>query len=131
MAVPRVCYLKRFDTYCATGARTVFDRQTVEAWVTQQLAASGRYRSWMSYIRDVGRWLQVQGNTDAYVLSDRWKAPVVPARPYLLSAAGDRPVLLGSSAASRPVPVAMASGRVLHADALLWDANRGSPPALA
>ncbi len=82
----RVWYLKRFDTYCAAGARTVFDRQTVEGWVTEQLAASGRYRSWMSYIRDVGRWLQVQGNTDAYVLSDRWKAPVVRARPYLLSA---------------------------------------------
>jgi integrase len=39
----------------------------------------------MSYIRDVGRWLQVHGYRDAYVLSDRWKAQVVPAHPYLLS----------------------------------------------
>ena len=39
----------------------------------------------MSYIRDVGRWLQAHGRGDAYVLSDRWKAPVVPAHPYLLS----------------------------------------------
>lgn len=82
----RIWYLKRFDAYCAAGARTVFDRQTVEGWVTEQLAASGRYRSWMSYIRDVGRWLQAQGNADAYVLSDRWKAPVVHAHPYLLRA---------------------------------------------
>ena len=82
----RIWYLKRFDAYCAAGDRTVFDRQTVEGWVTEQLDRSGRYRSWMSYIRDVGRWLQVQGHTDAYVLSERWKASVVRARPYLLSA---------------------------------------------
>ena len=82
----RIWYLKRFDAYCAAGARTVFDRDTVEGWVTEQLATSSCYRSWMSYIRDMGRWLQVQGNTDAYVLSDRWKAPVTRAHPYLLSA---------------------------------------------
>lgn len=50
-----------------------------------QLASSGRYRSWMSYIRDVGRWLQAHRNSDAYVLSDQWKAPFVPAHPYLLT----------------------------------------------
>ena len=45
----------------------------------------GPYRSWMSYIRDFGRWLNVHGRKDAYVLSDQWKAPFVPARPYLLT----------------------------------------------
>jgi integrase len=39
----------------------------------------------MSYLRDFGRWLQTHQDADAYVLSDRWKAGVVPARPYLLS----------------------------------------------
>jgi integrase len=39
----------------------------------------------MSYFREVGRWLQANGATDAYVLSDWWKAPFVPAHPYLLS----------------------------------------------
>lgn len=81
----RIWYLKRFDAYCAAHDRTVFDRDTVEGWVIVQLASSGRYRSWMSYIRDVGRWLQAHGNTDAYVLSDQWKAPFVPAHPYLLT----------------------------------------------
>jgi integrase len=38
----------------------------------------------MSYIRDFGRWLQTNAAYDAYVLSDRWKAPFVPAHPYLL-----------------------------------------------
>jgi hypothetical protein len=81
----RIWYLKQFDAYCTAHERTVFDRDTVEGWVSQQLTRSGRYRSWMSYIRDVGRWLQAHGQRDAYVLSDRWKAAVVPAHPYLLS----------------------------------------------
>ena len=81
----RIWYLKRFDAYCTAHDRTVFDRETVEGWVTVQLASSGRYRSWMSYIRDVGRWLQAHKNSDAYVLSDQWRAPFVPAHPYLLT----------------------------------------------
>jgi integrase len=39
----------------------------------------------MSYIRDVGRWLQAHGHSGAYVLSDQWKAAFVPAHPYLLT----------------------------------------------
>lgn len=81
----RVWYLKQFDAYCTAHERTVFDRDTVEGWVSERLTRSGRHRSWMSYIRDVGRWLQVHGQRDAYVLSDRWKAQRLPARPYLLS----------------------------------------------
>ena len=81
----RVWYLKQLDTYCAEGSRTVFDRRTLEGRVTVQLARSGRYRSWMSYARDFGRWLRANGAPDAYVLSGDWKAPVVPAHPYLLT----------------------------------------------
>jgi hypothetical protein len=85
----RVWYLKKFDAYCTGHDRTVFDRDTVEGWVSIQLERSGRYRSWMSYIRDFGRWLRVHGSESAYVLSDQWKAPFVPAHPYLLSQPGD------------------------------------------
>src|SRR5664279_2541493 len=81
----RIWYLRQFDAYCTAHDRAVFDRDTVEGWVSEQLARSGRYRSWMSYIRDVGRWLQIHGHRDAYVLSDRWRVTVVPAHPYLLS----------------------------------------------
>jgi len=81
----RIWYLRLFDSYCAEHHRTAFDRDTVEGWVASRLERSGRYRSWMSYIRDFGRWLQANGASDAYVLSEAWKAPVVPARPYLLS----------------------------------------------
>lgn len=82
----RIWYLRRFDAYCTAHDRTVFDRETVEGWVTAQLATSdSRYRSWMSYIRDLGRWLQAHWNSDAYVLSEQWKAAFIPAHPYLLS----------------------------------------------
>ena len=81
----RIWYLKRFDAYCTAHDRAAFDRDTVEGWVSEQLARSSRYRSWMSYIRDVGRWLQAHGHAEAYVLTDRWKAQVMPAHPYLLS----------------------------------------------
>jgi hypothetical protein len=81
----RTWYLRQFDAYCTHHGRSVFDRDTVEGWVTQQLDRSGGYRSWMSYVRDFGRWLQTQGHPNAYVLSDAWKASFVPAHPYLLT----------------------------------------------
>ena len=80
-----IWYLQQFDAWCAEHGRTVFDQATVEGWVAARLESSGRYRSWMSYIRDFGRWLQATGHPDAYVLSDRWKASFVPPRPYLLT----------------------------------------------
>jgi integrase len=81
----RIWYLKRFDAYCAEQDRVVFDQDTVEGWVVAELDRSGRYRSWMSYIRGFGRWLQANVVSDAYVLTEAWKASFVPARPYLLS----------------------------------------------
>ncbi len=81
----RVWYLRRFDAWCSEHDLAVFDQGTVEGWVSAQLESSGRYRSWMSYIRDFGRWLQATGASDAYVLSGRWKAPFVAPRPYLLA----------------------------------------------
>ena len=81
----RIWYLRRFDAHCSQHNRTVFDRDTVEGWVSVQLECSGRYRSWMSYIRDFGRWLSMHGATDAYVLSESWKAPILAPHPYLLA----------------------------------------------
>ena len=81
----RIWYLRKFDAYCSEHNRTVFDRDTVEEWVSVQLQHSGRYRSWMSYIRDFGRWLSMHGATDAYVLSESWKAPILAPHPYLLA----------------------------------------------
>lgn len=63
----RIWYLRRFDAYCAEHALGVFDQETVEAWVTAQLSTSGRHRSWMSYIRDFGRWLRARGHADDFM----------------------------------------------------------------
>jgi hypothetical protein len=81
----RIWYLQRFDAYCSEHNHTVFDRDTVEEWVSVQLQSSGRYRSWMSYIRDFGRWLSMHAATGAYVLSEEWKASIVAPHPYLLA----------------------------------------------
>ena len=83
----RIWYLRQFDAYCTEHGLEEFDQDTVEGWVAERVSVSGRYRSWMSYIRDFGRFLRATGHTDAYVLSGRWKAEAVPAHPYLLSAA--------------------------------------------
>jgi hypothetical protein len=37
----RIWYLKGFDAYCTAHHRAAFDRDTVEGWVTEQLARSG------------------------------------------------------------------------------------------
>lgn len=81
----RIWYLKHFDAYCARNRATTFNQATVEGWVTERLSASGAYRSWMSYIRDFGRWLAVHRDPGAYVLSSAWKAPFVRSHPHLLT----------------------------------------------
>ena len=81
----------------------------------------------MSYIRDFGRWLQATGHDDACVLSDRWKAPFSPPRPYLLSRQADRSVLHRGGDAGHLVAVAMAGPGILHADALVRAADRRNP----
>lgn len=83
----RIWNLRKFDAYCTEHHKTALDRETVEGWVASRLAGCGPYRSWMSYIRDFGRWLRANGDADAYVLSDDWKAGSVPAHPYLLTEA--------------------------------------------
>ena len=96
----RIWYLRQFDAWCAEHGRTVFDQGTVEGWVAARLENPGRYRSWMSYVRDFGRWLQATGHDDACVLSDRWKAPFNPPRPENLVMIG-RLYGLTASAARR------------------------------
>lgn len=79
-------YLTSFDRYCTNHGFQNFDRSTVEGWVmATQAAQPNSCWSWMSYLRDFGRWLRLNGNTNAYVLSDQWKAKRNRPQPYLLS----------------------------------------------
>jgi len=82
----RVWYLRNFDRYCSERGLKNFDRITVEGWVVlRQSSQPNSSRSWMSYIRDFGRWERINGNQNAYVLSDDWKAGFVRTQPYLLT----------------------------------------------
>jgi len=83
----RAWYLKQFDAYAAYHNLNVFDRVTVEGWVRQRLATCGTYRSWMSYIRDFGRWVATHRDSRAYMLDNTFKAPFVRAQPFLLTSA--------------------------------------------
>jgi integrase len=75
-----------FDRYCAERRLTDFDRDTVEGWVKYRIDKNPQsvHLSWMSYIRDFGRFMRACG-CDAYVLSDRFRAKFVRVKPYLLS----------------------------------------------
>lgn len=82
----RLWHLKNFDRYCTDHGLQNLDRSTVEGWVVSRL--SGRpdpCRTWMSYVRDFGRWARINGNENAYVLSDQWKSKRIRIQPYLLS----------------------------------------------
>ena len=82
----RVWYLKNFDRYCGQHSLQDLDRSTVEGWVASRLSAHPRgSRSWMSCIRDFGRWERINGKENAYVLSDQWKTSSSHAPPYLLT----------------------------------------------
>ena len=95
----RIWYLKQFDRYCADHSLANLDRATIEGWVMAlQSSRPGPYRSWMSYIRDFGRWAHINGNDNAYVLSDQWKASFVRSQPYLLA---DAEIRLFFQAAAR------------------------------
>lgn len=79
-------YLSSFDAYCTKHGVISFDRQTVEGWVVfRKSSQPGSQPSWMSYIRDFGRWMRAQNDPDAYVLTESWRAGFVRSQPYLLS----------------------------------------------
>lgn len=80
-------HLYDFDRWCVANNATTFDQETVEGWVLWRKAkVSSDYVSWMSYIRELGRWLRANGHSEAYVLSDDFKSKIVRPIPYLLTA---------------------------------------------
>lgn len=82
----RVWYLRSFDTYCTEHGVTSCDRQAVEGWVIfKKSSQPGSSPSWMSYIRDFGRWMRTHGNPEAYVLAESWESEVFRSQPYLLN----------------------------------------------
>ncbi|WP_260680766.1 hypothetical protein [Arthrobacter sp. KBS0703] len=82
----RIWYLRSFDTYRTEHEGASFDQQAIEGWVIfKKSSQPGSSPSWMSYIRDFGRWLRTHGNAEAYVLAESWKSGFFRSQPYLLS----------------------------------------------
>lgn len=77
-----------FDRWCAEHGAERFDRQTVEGWVKERRAkTSPSHLSWMSHVRELGRFMRASGRPDAYVLSGEFKSKMVRIAPYLLTQA--------------------------------------------
>ena len=82
----RIWYLRSFDIYCTEHEVASFDQQAIEGWVMfKKSSQPGSSPSWMSYIRDFGRWMRTHGNPEAYVLAESWKSGFFRSQPYLLS----------------------------------------------
>ena len=76
-------HLRDFDRWCV---RNGAEQGTVEGWVlARKRATSADHLSWMSYVRELGRYMRANGHPEAYVLSDESKARMVRVQPYLLS----------------------------------------------
>lgn len=80
-------YLEQLDKYnkCHSNA-AVLTRDLAEGWATQQAEKSiTADRSWISPIREFGRYLYSIGYEEAYILDDRYKIQKYHAEVYLLS----------------------------------------------
>lgn len=77
--------LLNFDRWCVENSATVFSKETVESWVKYRKSVSSEHLSWMSHIRELGRYMRAHNTPDAYVLSDEFKAKMVRVTPYLLA----------------------------------------------
>lgn len=75
-----------FDRWCVGNGAVELDRACVESYVKQRRArTSPDHLTWMSHIREFGRFMRASGHADAYVLSDDFKSKAVRVAPYLLT----------------------------------------------
>lgn len=80
-------YLMQLDKYNYTHKNvTIPDQETVEGWVLkhEEKSVTGN-RSWISPIREFGRYLQSCGIREAYVLNDKYSIQKYHAEVYLMT----------------------------------------------
>ena len=80
-------YLRQLDWYnYANGNFPIPMREVVEGWAIKQAEKSiTGDRSWISSIREFGRYLSSLGYEDAYILDDRYTIQKYHAEVYLMS----------------------------------------------
>ncbi len=81
------CYLKQLDLYNYEHKNlSILDKKTAEGWALSHAEKSvTRDRSWISPIREFGRYLQSIGYDDAYVLDNRFTIQRYHAEVYLMT----------------------------------------------
>lgn len=79
--------LKNLDRYnLEHGNESELTRQLVEGWAEYYAGRSTTQdRSWVSPVREFGRYLNSSGNKDAYILDDRYNIQRYQAEVYLLT----------------------------------------------
>lgn len=80
-------YLKQLDLYNYEHQNLkVLDRDTVEGWILKHAEKSlSRDRSWISPIREFGRYLRNIGYIDAYILDNHFTIQRYRAEVYLMT----------------------------------------------
>ena len=114
----RIHYLRHFDAWATAHSVTRLDRAAVEGWVLDELTRCSTHRSWMSYIRDFGRWMLVHRDPNAHVLTDEWKAGIVHFHPVSTEPIRYRCLLHRGTNCSRCLPLVMAGHCILPPHAL-------------
>lgn len=106
-AKSRDWHLYDFDRWCVANGAADFDRETVEGWVMwRREKTSPEHLTWMSYIRELGRWMRANGRPDAYVLSGDFKSRMVRVAPYLMSSGEVDAFFAAADSYSPPSPMA-------------------------
>ncbi len=84
-----VYYLKQLDIYnYSHGNASILTKEIAEGWALQYAAkTTSEDRSWVSPIKEFGRYLRSIGYPDTYVLDDRFKIQSYHAEVYLMTQA--------------------------------------------
>lgn len=79
-------YMASFDAYCAEHGHRSCTKEAVEGWGDRiDQSQKSEVRQWIGNIRELARFLQVNGDPDAYILADGYRQISVKPKPCLLS----------------------------------------------
>lgn len=95
------------DRWCAANGVTELDRAAAEGYHASRAArTSARQTTWVSYVRELARWLRLNGHPDAYVLPPDYRCRSQRPIPYLLSQAEIDAFFAAAATYAPPSPMA-------------------------
>lgn len=80
-------YLHALDRFCEMGGYpSVVSKELIENWIMfKEDINPTPYRSWISPIREFGKYLQLTGYPDAYIVSDKFIIKKYHSTPYFFT----------------------------------------------